>query len=323
MPQRNTRGREISERFAAAHQAAMAATDQAHAPWGRGPMRGSGQRDLAKMRTLENELQVFKDERAAMAVADMATGTAGLLSNAGIIPQSPGEAASLQANATQLVQGGMSPIQATQSIAGRESVREAYPQAQTAQTPQERANLTKTTLANEAAQRNAEYERQDRVIAAQPIIAAQQGKYLTQIAPSREVAIAYDQIGNALGTGDALGGEAALIKLAKILDPTSVVREGEVRTVKGGLGIGQQLLNSWNSAKAQGLTPESVQMVAKVVQAVAMPALKNGLAIRNEFSTSLDGVFGEDMPGLSRIITGAGIDWDSIETEIAAYEQAQ
>ena len=107
-------------------------------------------------------------------------------------------------------------------------------------------------------------------------------RFLTQMAAPVQVADAVQQIDAGLGTGDALGSLAAVIKLAKILDPESVVREGETTTVQGGMGTAASILNAFNKAKGEGFSPASAAAFQRVVRGVAKPVLQRGLRIEDE-----------------------------------------
>lgn len=112
-------------------------------------------------------------------------------------------------------------------------------------------------------------------------------KYLTDnyqanMKAPADVADAVQQIQGSLKTGNSLGGLAATIKLAKILDPTSVVREGEVTTVQGGIGTAQQLISSFNQLFSKGWTPEAQKAFSEIARQVAGPLLQRGMRIQQE-----------------------------------------
>ena len=152
---------------------------------------------------------------------------------------------------------------------------------------------------------------------AQGLISQQNTKFLQRVQSGVEVMDAYQQIIGALDSGNALGAQAAVIKLAKILDPTSVVREGEVEVIKGGMGAMNQLWNTVRNLNNQGLTPDAVKAVKQVARATAMPVLERTLRQRDEFARSLDDVLGQDFPGLGRIVTGSGADWGNMKAVAA------
>lgn len=107
-------------------------------------------------------------------------------------------------------------------------------------------------------------------------------RFLAQMQAPVEVADAVQQAEQALKTGDSLGVLAASVKLAKILDPTSVVREGEVTTVQGGIGLAAQLVNGYNKLFGQGMTPAGMQAYQQLIRAVAGPVLQRGVRIEDE-----------------------------------------
>lgn len=103
-----------------------------------------------------------------------------------------------------------------------------------------------------------------------------------------EVADATQQISAGLRSGNSLGALAAVIKLAKILDPTSVVREGEVTTVQGGIGTAAALINEWNRLGGKGMTPENAKQFEAVVKGQAAPILQRGLRLGAEYAKSAE-----------------------------------
>lgn len=111
-------------------------------------------------------------------------------------------------------------------------------------------------------------------------------KYQQNMDAPTQVADATQQINNALKSGDSLGSLAAVIKLAKILDPTSVVREGEVTTVQGGLGTAAALINEFNRLGGKGMTPEAAKAFQDIVRQIAGPVLQRGLRLGQEYRAS-------------------------------------
>lgn len=91
------------------------------------------------------------------------------------------------------------------------------------------------------------------------------------------------QITAALAQKDSLGALAAVVKLAKILDPNSVVREGEVVTVEGGNGYAEQLVRAYNKAKGEGFSETGAASLARTATSVALPVLKRGQQITSEY----------------------------------------
>jgi len=73
----------------------------------------------------------------------------------------------------------------------------------------------------------------------------------------QEINQAYKQIHNALSRNDAAGDLAGAIKINKLLDPNSVVRESEVATVANATGLVDKLSNYASKiAKGTSLNPE-------------------------------------------------------------------
>lgn len=117
----------------------------------------------------------------------------------------------------------------------------------------------------------------------QPIIGRLNQRYLTQIRSPVNVVDALAQLEGALQTGSSVGAVAAVVKLAKILDPDSVVREGEVRTVEGGLGIADQLINVMNRVEGEGFGADAANDILEVAKAMAAPIVERGRRIESEF----------------------------------------
>lgn len=126
--------------------------------------------------------------------------------------------------------------------------------------------------------------------------------YQTNMKAPVEVADAVQQIGNGLKTGNSLGSLAAVIKLAKILDPTSVVREGEVTTVQGGIGTASALINEFNRLGGKGMTPQAAEQFKNVVLQIAGPVLQRGLRLGAEYKASAEKL---GVPG-DLVTTGVG-----------------
>ena len=237
---------------------------------------------------MANVSRATEAEQNALRQKETMTSALGVLNNAGIQARSPTESASMQANAYQLASDpNMAPQDIAASIASRPGLQRAMPveAAQAQFTPMQQ----------------------------QQMITNQQDKFLATMKGPSEVWQAYEQINGMLDTGDALGTRAAIIKLAKILDPTSVVREGEVTTIEGGTGLGNQIMNMWNNAINQGAPEEMADAIRNIAKEAAGPVLANAVRQRNEFRGALDTVFGADMPGAARIVTGSGLPWNEVE----------
>lgn len=147
-------------------------------------------------------------------------------------------------------------------------------------------NLQATQALIQSRQASAQASRANAMAAQSGRITQVQGtlnqRFLSQMDAPTQVADAVQQVDASLATGDSLGALAATIKLAKILDPTSVVREGEVTTVQGGIGVGAQLMNNYNKLFGSGFNPAAAETFKKVTKSVAAPVLQRGLRIEDE-----------------------------------------
>jgi hypothetical protein len=73
----------------------------------------------------------------------------------------------------------------------------------------------------------------------------------------QEINQAYKQVISSLDKNNAVGDYAAAVKISKLLDPNSVVRESEVATVANATGLVDKLSNYANKiAKGESLNPE-------------------------------------------------------------------
>ncbi len=113
-------------------------------------------------------------------------------------------------------------------------------------------------------------------------------RYLTQIKAPVIISDAVQQMEGALSGNDPLSARSAIVKLAKILDPESVVREGEVATVEGGTGVMNRIVTQYNNWKNQGF-PESVkEQLRSTTRKMAAPVLQRGLRIQQQFGAMAD-----------------------------------
>jgi CheY-like chemotaxis protein len=76
--------------------------------------------------------------------------------------------------------------------------------------------------------------------------------------------------------------------LAKVLDPASVAREGEVETIRKGSGTMAALQNSLNMAMGQGLNPDSIAQFESTLSALTKPEMERGLKIFDGISQQAD-----------------------------------
>lgn len=116
----------------------------------------------------------------------------------------------------------------------------------------------------------------------EPIEARVNQRWLANMGEPVAVQDSLQQIDAALRQGDSLGSLAATIKLAKILDPTSVVREGEVTTVEGGTGTAQQLVSAYNRLRGEGMSPQASAALLRTAKSVALPILSRGQRLTAE-----------------------------------------
>lgn len=142
------------------------------------------------------------------------------------------------------------------------------------------------------------------------VTARLQDRWLRQMVAPVAVQDSLQQIDAALDTQDSLGALAAVIKLAKILDPTSVVREGEVTTVEGGIGIADQLVRNYNRLKGEGFSGGGVKSLRQTALAVAAPVLSRGSQITAEFRGLADA---SGVPA-DQVVTGIG--WDDAYSRV-------
>jgi hypothetical protein len=117
-----------------------------------------------------------------------------------------------------------------------------------------------------------------------PIEARINQRWLAQMEAPVQVLDAVQQAEAALDTGDSLGSLAAVIKLAKVLDPTSVVREGEVTTVQGGTGVAESLIADYNRIFGKGFSPQGAAAFRRTLRATAKPILQRGVRITDEIT---------------------------------------
>ena len=134
-------------------------------------------------------------------------------------------------------------------------------------------------------------------------------RFLKALDQTGEIVTGTLQLTQLLEQDNALSSLAATIKLAKLLDPGSVVREGEVTTVQGGSGTAASLINSWNNMRSKGFGESSVNQFRAVVQALAGPEAERGLSIFSDF---------EDLAGRAgvssaAVLAGAGFERETLQ----------
>ncbi len=95
---------------------------------------------------------------------------------------------------------------------------------------------------------------------------------------------AYRQIDNLIDDDNPLAVHAATIKLAKALDPGSVVRESEGRAVaEGGTGLSGRILTAYNRAQGGGWTPELRENFISTVEGLTQPVARDALKLVNAY----------------------------------------
>ena len=116
---------------------------------------------------------------------------------------------------------------------------------------------------------------------------------------------AYKAANLAVNQGSALGAQVALIKMAKISDPESVVTEGNITTIKNGYGALSALSASLRAAGNKGLSPEQTQMFMDVMDALYGPAMEMAAAATKEYQGFEDQY--QARPG--EYTNSVGLDW--------------
>ncbi len=134
-------------------------------------------------------------------------------------------------------------------------------------------------------------------------------RFLKSLKQTGDIVVGTQQLAQLLNQDNALASLGATIKLAKLLDPNSAVREGEVTTVSGGSGTAASIVNAWNKMKSEGFGESSVNQFKLVIQALAGPEAARGIAIFDDFE-ELAGRAGADVPS---VLAGAGFDRQTLE----------
>ena len=134
-------------------------------------------------------------------------------------------------------------------------------------------------------------------------------RFLKALDQTGEIVTGTLQLTQLLNQDTALSSLASVIKLAKLLDPGSVVREGEVTTVAGGSGTAASLINAWNNMQSKGFGESSMNQFRAVVQALAGPEAARGLSIFDDFGdlATRAGVSSE------AVLAGAGFSRETLE----------
>lgn len=166
-------------------------------------------------------------------------------------------------------------------------------EAARAQAQQAAAQITASTLSAEAKQAM--------------FINTVRGQY--QALPAVKTAVeaqgAYKAATAAANTGSALGAELALVKMAKLADPTSVVREGETERIREGYGLVSQVSSILRKAGSKGMTPEQRAMYLDVLDALYGPAMEQAALATRQYM-GLEAQY-KARPG--EIVNSVGLDW--------------
>lgn len=99
------------------------------------------------------------------------------------------------------------------------------------------------------------------------------------LAETSDALLAYSQLKNVLASKDPIAAQAAVIKIAKLLDPGSVVRTEEGEAIKGGTGLALALQNSLNIAIGEGMTDEMVNQFTNLTNQLIGPYAQEGIGI--------------------------------------------
>jgi hypothetical protein len=96
--------------------------------------------------------------------------------------------------------------------------------------------------------------------------------WLITSADDREVVLSADQAIAAINNPTSVGAFAAITKLAKVLDPGSVVRTEEARGVQESMGLGDYLKNQWNKLGGEGMNESSKAAFIQLIKSVSAPS---------------------------------------------------
>lgn len=157
--------------------------------------------------------------------------------------------------------------------------------------------------------------------------------YRSQMKPIIEIVTATDQLKALLSTGTALGGTAAVVKLAKALDPTTGVRGNETGNLTGATGITQILQDTWNKLGGENMSPESIRQFTLVANELVAVEAVRGLELSQAFTSEL-GARGAQDERINNVIGTSGIKLSKLmqlaspalikqltDDQLAVYEQ--
>lgn len=141
----------------------------------------------------------------------------------------------------------------------------------------------------------------------------------TQIKPYRDVQNSYTDLQATLGNPKATASDdmASIFKYMKMLDPTSVVREGEYANVRNAAGVPDQILNLYNKTlEGTQLNPQQRQEILGTAGKLNDNATKSMQQIQQDYTERAKraGVEPADVipspkPGEIRIINGKKMMW--------------
>jgi len=130
-------------------------------------------------------------------------------------------------------------------------------------------------------------------------------------APMSQMIIAGADVNALLDTGTALGGTGAIVKLAKALDPESVVRQSETGNLTGATGVVQILQDQWNRLGGEGMTRASMNQFREVVDKLL--ASRAQMAIRQFDGFRVDALAsGLPEQRVDALFDQSGIDFSSL-----------
>lgn len=98
-----------------------------------------------------------------------------------------------------------------------------------------------------------------------------------------ETLLAYEQADRLIASGDAVGAQLAITKLAKLADPGSTVRVEEGKMVAEGTGLAERIATEFNKAKGKGFSVEATRQFRQAMRDIAEPTAAGGQAILQNY----------------------------------------
>jgi|DEB0MinimDraft_10_1074344.scaffolds.fasta_scaffold00377_21 hypothetical protein len=252
---------------------------------GNGPMRFGNQagetlqQQIERQTALQQAAFVEQQRQADIAAQDVTSAAYSQLQGMDANYQQISETAEPWAKAQlyQQVRGGVDPTTAAGSVFGMTPEGQRRQQLQQVSTSlaveTQKANLAAARANAQAgnlklqAIASGEMPPDERI----GIINTWSDDWINASGDAREVLISRRQALNSLETDNSLGALAAVIKLAKVLDPGSVVRSEEGRAVTDGMGASLALVNAFNKMKGENMSAESRIAFRDVINAVVEP----------------------------------------------------